>query len=534
MRTEREVHDKSGSAEADKREVARGTAWSMLSWLIAAVTGPLLSVLLVRSMTHTQYGALSLAADAAGLLAVIASFGLAPALTHLVASERVRTGPSGEVSVFRTGLSIARVATGLAVPVTGLVALVFVVDSHLRPATPALLAMAPVVILGPAQGLILGPARAFGWPRLLALLNAASGVATAVAVIAVVLSGAPTAVKVGAAFDLRPLVFVAASFVPLWRWWTRAQRQGERLPDPLPASRVISLSAAFALALLFGVLVAQLDVLVLGAFRGARTAGLYSPAAAVAGFALAAPGVVGSWYLPVVTRRIAEGNQDAVSSLYHYATRAGLAFGGPLLAIVVVCPGAALAFLFGHGITVEATPLRLMGIGAVAATIAGFNSLTLDAHGLARFTTHRMLALIGVSIAACMVLVPFFGATGAALATVTAIVGENAVCSLALWRRFGLPPWDRRTAAVVTSLAVSTGLDFALEATTSDPLLRCVLVALCTLVIMGGTFLAMDGPSTGLSLLRTPIAASRAPDEGRSASRASGLAEPPSGIRDDR
>ncbi len=480
-------------AESDRRVLARSSGWSSLSFVAGAATGPLLSILIVRSMPHREYGSLSLGTDAVGIIATLASFGLGGALTQLLSSEATQHGGPGQRAVMSLGFRFASWASAAALIVMGVTAVIFMETPTLRSATWTLVVMAPVAALAPVQGVIVGAYRAFGWPGRLASVTVVSGAATAVAVLTVVLATVPHSLTVGAAFDARPAAFVIAGLPALWLW--RKGRAGPDGPQPsLAVSRLLSLAIAFALTMIFASLVAQLDVLVLGAFDGTRAVGIYAPTSAVAGaVVMIAPYVVGNWYLPLAARRLAEGNAQAVAAIYHFATRAAIAITSPLLALVLVCPGAVLTFLFGHGIAQDATALRIMGAGALAATLPGFNSTTLDAKGLAGFTTRRLLVMISISVCLCFCLVPLLGANGAALATALALIAENVVCSLAVHRRLHLAPWDWRTAAVAGALGLSIAIDVIVVSRTSVPLVKCGLVAACTALLTGGAFLATAG-----------------------------------------
>ena len=155
------------SLAAHRRAVATGTVWTAFSFAVGAIAGPLINIGLVRSMSHRQFGVLSLATAAAGMISVLVAFGLGPTLTQIAASEKVRSGDAGERDAIDRTIRFGLLATGVAVPVLGIGLVVFLVVPNLRAATWTLLGFAPVVLLAPLTGVFMGAFRALHWPKLL-------------------------------------------------------------------------------------------------------------------------------------------------------------------------------------------------------------------------------------------------------------------------------------------------------------------------------------------------------------------------------
>lgn len=484
-----------------RAEVARGSAWALLAWLVGTVTGPFLAVLLVRSMSHREYGALSVSADAVSLLAVFLAIGLSPAVSQLLVEGRVRGGEIGERTALRATKTFLVYATIAALPITAGVGAWFAESQRLHLGFLPFCVMAPVALLAPMNGVLTGACRALQWPRRLAAGLITSSAIVAVVVLLEVNLTRPGALEVASAFAVRPVVLIAVLIGPVAAWW----RRGPTLPTSrsgLPVRRLGSFAFSFALAMSFGTLVAQLDVIVLGAVKGPRLAGLYSPASAVGNFAILAPAVIGNFFQPAVTRLIAERREDAVARLYAWTTRITVAFTAPVLAVLVVCPGSALRFVFGPSLAAESTPLRILGIGALAAVITGFNAATLDAHGWLRFTNSRLASVIVLSVVACVLLIPPLGAAGAALATTAALLADNAICSIALHRRFAISPWDWRAAVTVATFGLSLVVCLVVASAVSGSLERCLAVAVIAGAMTATAALAVAPPDEKRALFK--------------------------------
>ena len=107
----------------------------------------------------------------------------------------------------------------------------------------------------------------------------------------------------------------------------------------------------------------------------------------------------------------------------------------------------------------------------------------LDAQGLVRLTTYRQLIAIGVTAAACVVLVPPFAAVGAGAATAIGLIADNVICSLTLFRRYRLLPWDWRAAAVAAAFGLSLIPSFLMQSVLPGNLARCAITAVCAAAI---------------------------------------------------
>ena len=202
--------------------------------------------------------------------------------------------------------------------------------------------MAPLALLAPVSGVLSGTFRALQWPRLLAYTTIVSSVATGSVVLGLILWGSPSSVRVGLAFDIRPIVALALLVLPLVRWWRAGRHLESTSVSTVTTRRIVSVAVGFMFVMTFGAVISQLDVLVLGAFQGARVDGfLLSCIPAIGNFVLGIPAVVGSFFLPAVTRLSAQHDQRGVAALYHWTTRIGIALAAPAVAVLLGVSGRA-------------------------------------------------------------------------------------------------------------------------------------------------------------------------------------------------
>jgi O-antigen/teichoic acid export membrane protein len=478
------------SLAAHRRAVATGTVWTAFSFAVGAVTGPLINIGLVRSMSHRQFGVLSLATAAAGLISVLVAFGLGPAIAQIAPAEKVRCGEAGERDAIGRTVRLALLATGAAVPMFGIVLIVFLADPNLRGATWTLLCFTPVVAFAPLTGVFMGVFRALHWPRLLSYATMGTSISAGCTILVLILFGHPSPVAVAAARSAGVVVGLGLLGWPLHNWW-RAGRQTSPI-RAVTSRRVLSFAVALTLATTFVAVLSQLDIFFLGVFHGAQVTGLYSPASAAADFVVAIPMVIASFYVPAAADLATRGAFVEVGDLYRWGTRWVIALAAPALAVLLVCPGAALGVAFGHGLPEMATPLRILALGAFFQTVTGLNGATLDALGVPRQVAVRQLTSLIVAGAGCLLLIPPFGAAGAAWATDLGLLAINVLCSWRLYRQYRILPLDRAMAITIGGFAVGAGGSWGLSGLLSSDLARCAATALLTLLI---TMLAVMGAS---------------------------------------
>lgn len=474
------------------RQLARGAFWSTATWGLTTLVNLAAAVALVRLMSRGQYGSFATASAAISVLAIVTGFGLGPAVAQLGAAERTREGDDGLRAVAATALRGARRVAVVSLAAGGAVALVLLRETTLRahPVVGTVLLMAPVAALTPLITTCASLLRLTYRPAVL----------TAVSVLPVALQGAFIAVVAGsghrsaAAMGLAKSIAVvvgAGVTVAVMRPWTRGlvQHPGVSWRTLLPFGGAMLLTGVFATA------VSQLDVLILGATRGSQAVGLYQPASRLIDVLVGLPILVGAFFLPIVAGVAARQDHKAVGQLYHWASRWSLAVCAPALGVVIVQPTTVLRLVFGSGFAGLGTPTRVLAAGAVVHIGFGLNGLTLDSYGLAWLVTRRLIASLAVSVASCAVLIPLFGILGAAEATAIGLTTANLLCSMQLWRRFGVGPWDRAGVITVLSFGASLALAAGASGLVGPAVLRCAVTVVVVGVVTFTSALVAGGPS---------------------------------------
>ncbi|MBA2556467.1 MAG: oligosaccharide flippase family protein [Chloroflexi bacterium] len=199
------------------------------------------------------------------------------------------------------------------------------------------------------------------------------------------------------------------------------------------------LKAAVPLTLLgiVGAVNQQADVILLGALVGPEEAAVFAVAnrsAALIGFGLAA---VNSWLAPVVSSLWASGDRVELERTVIRAARLATVVTAAL-AVGFVVFSDSLLLVFGPEFTGGATALTVLSAGQV------FNALTGSVGVLLVMTGHDRQVLVAAGFGAVLnvvlnlLLVPQFGATGAAVAHASSMAIWNILLAIAVYRRLGI------------------------------------------------------------------------------------------------
>jgi O-antigen/teichoic acid export membrane protein len=120
------------------------------------------------------------------------------------------------------------------------------------------------------------------------------------------------------------------------------------------------------------------------------------------------------------------------------ATRTLILLGLPPVVALLLWSEQILA-VFGIEFTGATTALRILLIGQLVNLATGPVGYLLAMTGHERPLRNTLLATTALMLALAVMLIPIFGATGAAATVAVAMVSHNLLCSHQVFRRLGLP-----------------------------------------------------------------------------------------------
>lgn len=126
----------------------------------------------------------------------------------------------------------------------------------------------------------------------------------------------------------------------------------------------------------------------------------------------------------------------ALEKLAITSTRMMIGFSVPIVAIMVIFPEYVMA-LFGEGFSDGAHLLQILAVGQFVSVMTGSVAFLLMMSGHEKELRNTTLISGPVALGLCFLLIPLYGATGAAIATAIAIASQNLIAVWWVRRRLG-------------------------------------------------------------------------------------------------
>jgi O-antigen/teichoic acid export membrane protein len=183
------------------------------------------------------------------------------------------------------------------------------------------------------------------------------------------------------------------------------------------------------------VLTAELDLLILGALKGPEAVGIYSVAVRTAELIPFVLLAVSPAIAPHLARLHAAGDAEGLQQLVTVTTRAILALAVPVALFMVVGGNWFLGLLYGPALAQGHAALTILCIGQVVNVGMGPVGMLLTMTGYERDALRCIGASGALNFVLSIVLIPDWGANGAALAASASLILWNVLMALCAVRR---------------------------------------------------------------------------------------------------
>ena len=212
-------------------------------------------------------------------------------------------------------------------------------------------------------------------------------------------------------------------------------------------------------------------------------------------------------YMPAASRLFARGDRDGVARLYWRTATWIAVFSFPIFALTTSLAAPVTVGLYEQRYADSAVYLALLSVATYVNVALGFNGLTLRVYGFIRYTVAINLVVAAMSIGLNLLLIPRFGAMGAAVATTTSLIGFNLLKQAGLRRGTGISVFDRRYVGVYGTIALAAiGLLIARIVLNPGLILSLILIAVASIAVLALTRRALDVAEAFPEILRLPFA----------------------------
>jgi O-antigen/teichoic acid export membrane protein len=475
------------TAEGHTTRLVRGGVLNLLGAAVFGVASFAYVIVITRSLSSANTGALFEAIALFVMLTTIGSLGTPVGLVRTIA----RAVAQGRVSEIRTTLLLGVVPV---VAVSTLFAVAgFVFAAELAPLL-ARKANSEVAVRYIQVACLAVP---FG-AALMALLAATQGLATMVPTNAIDNLAQPMlrlALAVGLAAGVETVVYAPLTWVlpsvvgvALVLPWVRslvAHAEHAETRTPAPARKRMAIGREFwgytsfrSLASVVQVALIWLDVLLVGSLASAREAGIYAAASRYVIAGTLVNTAVSNVLAPEASSLFARARHAAVKEVYQRATRWLVLVSVPIYLLMAVYAPVMMR-LFGARFEPGTTALVVLALAMAASMACGPVMVVLLMGGRSFWNVLDSAAALAVNVAGDIVLIPRYGITGAAIAFAVSIVVVNALPIVQVFRWWRVHPFGRSYGALLGSCIVSFGavalcIRFAFGATPGTLAISCL------------------------------------------------------------
>ncbi len=488
----------------------RGSSLLVAGRALSMVVTLLVQVLIVRHLSKGDFGAFAYALAVVGMAASIVTLGLDRAITRFVPIYHER---EDYPKLFGTILMVIAVVLGLGLLLValflgsrGTIARGSIADPG---AAELLLVLILLVPIQAFDDLLIGLFAVFAKPRAIFMRKHVIAPALRLGVVVALIAYGSGAVFLAAGYVVASFAGVCVYSLILAREMARAGlfRRFELRAVRFPAREVLAFSLPLISSDLVYVLISSMDTLLLGHYHAATAVAAYKvvyPAARLNQTVLASFGLL---FTPAAARLFARQEQDGINDLYWRNATWIAVMSFPIFVATFVLARPVTVWLYGERYATSAPFLAILSLGFYCGAALGQNGLTLKVCGKVRYVVVVNALTAVFSLVVGLVLIPPFGALGAAITTGATLIAFNLLKQAGLGLGTGIRPFDPRYTGVYAGIALATAVLLALDLATGAPAyVGLAFGAFASLALLRLNRRVLDVERTFPELLRLPLA----------------------------
>jgi O-antigen/teichoic acid export membrane protein len=462
-----------GIPTATKREIRASTLF-LAGRLILVGLNFLTQVLIVRYLSKTDYGAFAYALVVVTLVEAVITLGLDRVDKQFMATyDEQRDYPhlAGTIAlVLGTVLSLGLAATLLLYGVQGWVAGSVISEGQVVTILLVLILLAPIQAVDNLTMSLFG---VFARPRAVFVRRYVLNPGLRLVVVALLIAGESDVTFLAAGYVAAGAVGVMLYGGMLIRLFRKRGLLGYFRPSRIkvPFRRVFGFSLPLTTTDLATQFMHNMGVFLIGLHYGAPEVAALR---AIVPAAHMNQVVIRSFtflYAPFAAREVVHDRRDAIRDLYWQTAIWITVFSFPLFAVTFSLAEPVTVALFGERYRESATLLAVLALGYYFVAASGFNGITLQVFGQVRFLVVTNLVATAVNAVLFLLLIPPYGALGAAIAMSATLVFHNILKQAALRLRTGVDVFDWSYLRVYVAVTASALALWLVQLTIAPPVL---------------------------------------------------------------
>ena len=250
------------------------------------------------------------------------------------------------------------------------------------------------------------------------------------------------------------------------------------------AGALVTYSMPLAVSNLVGVVAPRADILLLGYWYTTAEVGIYLASFQTAAVMALVLGAFNTAFAPLISRACMQDDQERIRSSYQTISRFSLIVALPIFCCLVVF-GEDILAIFGRDFTAGWLALVILASGQLFNAATGAANTILLMSGYSRVVMTNTIIMGLALLMGAIVLIPYMGLLGAAIAASCTFVVTNVVRALQVWRLHSIHPYSFGLVRPVAIAGVATL--FAYVPVIVDPSIPIHLsvVLLCVLYLLG-------------------------------------------------
>ncbi len=248
----------------------------------------------------------------------------------------------------------------------------------------------------------------------------------------------------------------------------------------LPIREVFSFTVPMMTSDVLSILIQSVAVFLLGYYQGMREVAFYRvvlPAAAMNQTVAVTSALL---YLPAAARLFTSGNEAGLRHLYWRTATWVAVLSLPIFAATFAFSRPLTVLLYGQRYADASLLLAILGCGYYFDVVFGFNGLTLKALNKVGAIVACNLAAAIAGVVLDLVLIPRYGALGAAIGTAAMLIVSTALRQVALGVVLGINVLERKFLAFYAPIAAAVLVLMALRSLLQQNLLMAAVLAFLT------------------------------------------------------
>jgi len=497
---------------ATSRQI-RGSSLMLIGRTLSMAVNAVVQIFIVRYLAKPEYGAFALALSIANMGEVLTSLGLDKAITRFVPiyqEQRDYNKMFGTIiltlgSMLALGISVVLLVFGF----QGLATQIFAKGQDQQLATSLLLIL---IVLAPVQALddlMVGMFAIFAGARSIFFRKHILAPGLKLAVVLLLILGHSDVYFLAAGYLAAGVLGVGICTILLIRIMRQKgvfQHFNLRTIN-IPAWELF----AFAIPLLSTDLLYQLmnsmDVVLLGHFRGAIDIAAFRSVQTAAGLNQLAMMSFQTLFTPLAARMFARKDYAGINDLYWQTAIWMAVISFPIFAVTFSLAQPLTVLLFTQKYADSAPILALLSLGYYFSTALGFNGLTIRVFGKVRYIVVINILAALVNLGLNLLLIPIYGALGAAIGTCVTMIAHNIFKQIGLRFVTGISMFEWRFLKVYILILLSAfGLLLIQTLTSSHIYIGLPLVGLVSLFVLLSTRKSLNVGQMFPELLRFSLA----------------------------